>query len=365
MHTTAEYLWVDGAQPTQRIRSKTRIVELNGGPVDPWSFPEWGFDGSSTNQAAGDDSDVTLRPVAVVPDPLRVGGYLVLCETFDDAGLPHASNTRARLRAVLEQAGDDHAPWVGFEQEYTLFADGQPLGFPKDGYPEPQGPYYCGVGADRAFGRKMVEAHTRACLEADLMIYGVNAEVMAGQWEFQIGYRGVAGETADPLTVSDHLWIARWLLHRIGEDFGISASFSNKPVSGDWNGAGNHTNFSTRAMREPGGMSAIRDAIFALQTRHAEHIAEYGAGLADRLTGLHETCSIDEFRSGVADRGASIRVPRQVQERGRGYLEDRRPGANSDPYRVCALLIETICGVSGATATSESPRASAALVGAG
>lgn len=343
MLTTAEYLWIDGAKPTQRIRAKTRVVQAGLG-LDPSSFPEWGFDGSSTNQATGHDSDVIIRPVRVVTNPLKEGGYLVLCETYDPEGLPHPTNTRARLRATLEAGGAQQDPWVGFEQEYTLFDGGAPLGFPEKGYPEPQGPYYCGVGADRAFGREVAEAHAKACIEAGLMIYGINAEVMAGQWEFQIGHRGMEGESADPLTVSDHLWIARWLLHRIAEDFGIVASFANKPVSGDWNGAGNHTNFSTRAMREIGGLDAIQTAIVALRRRHEVHIAEYGAGLGDRLTGLHETCSIDEFRDGVADRGASIRIPRQVAERGRGYMEDRRPGANSDPYRVCALLIETICG---------------------
>jgi glutamine synthetase len=352
MLTTAEYLWIDGAKPTQRIRAKTRIVQAGLG-LDPSSFPEWGFDGSSTNQAAGDDSDVILQPVRVVENPLREGGYLVLCETYDPGCRPHPTNTRARLRATLDVGGKDQEPWVGFEQEYTLFDGGAPLGFPADGYPEPQGPYYCGVGADRAFGRSLVEAHGEACMRAGLMIYGTNAEVMAGQWEFQIGYRGLSGEVADPLTVSDHLWIARWLLHRIGEDHGIVASFANKPVSGDWNGAGNHTNFSTRAMREIGGIAAIRSAILALQLRHGIHVAEYGAGLSDRLTGLHETCSIDEFRGGVADRGASIRIPRQVAERGRGYLEDRRPGANADPYRVTALLIETICGADARAADAD------------
>lgn len=346
----AEYIWLDGASPTPQPRSKTRIVNLAGdGPVAPSDFPAWGFDGSSTYQADGHDSDLTLQPVAVVADPLRdSGGYLVLCEVTQSDGTPHGSNTRARLRQVLEGGAAAEDPWVGFEQEYTLFRDGRPLGFPANGYPAPQGPFYCGVGSDRIHGREFVEAHTQACLDAGLMIYGINAEVMPGQWEFQIGHRGLEEERADPLTVSDHLIFARWLLRRVGEEFDVDPRLDPKPAEGDWNGAGAHTNFSTQAMRRAGGIGAIHEAIRRLAASHDVHVANYGAGLSDRLTGLHETCAIDEFRGGVADRGASIRVPRHVEASGSGYLEDRRPGANCDPYVVCAMLLTTIVGAGAA-----------------
>lgn len=346
MLAQAEYIWLDGAEPTQHVRSKTRILQMSNTTYPSLSnFPDWGFDGSSTNQADGGDSDLVLRPVNFVSDPLRgPGNYLVMCEVLSPDGTPHPTNGRARLRAALANGGAEQDPWIGFEQEYTLFAQGRPLGFPEDGEPPPQGPYYCSVGTDAAFGREVSEAHARACLDAGLMIYGTNAEVMPGQWEFQIGYRGVQGERADPLNVADHLWIGRWLLHRVAEDFGVAVSFDNKPMKGDWNGAGAHTNFSTRATRDPGvGITAISSAINRLEARHEIHIAQYGAGLAERLTGLHETSSIDEFRDGVADRGASIRIPRSVGERGYGYLEDRRPGANCDPYIVAALMVEAIC----------------------
>ncbi|MHC4990115.1 MAG: glutamine synthetase beta-grasp domain-containing protein [Planctomycetota bacterium] len=345
MFGQAEYIWLDGDQPTQQLRSKTRIVTPDDGQVDLSSFPMWSFDGSSTYQADGGDSDCTLQPVAFVRDPIRGdGNYLVLCEVMHADGTPHESNTRARLREVLDAGAAEEEPWVGFEQEYTIFCNERPLGFPERGYPAPQGPFYCGVGSERVYGREFVEAHTKACIDAGLMIYGINAEVMPGQWEFQIGYRDVDGESADPLTVSDHLVIARWLLSRLGEQFGFDPRLDPKPALGDWNGAGAHTNFSTRSMRKAGsGIGSIRQAIGRLADNHDGHIAHYGHGLENRLTGSHETCAIDQFRGGVADRGASIRIPRHVEARGFGYLEDRRPGANCDPYLVCAMLLDTIC----------------------
>lgn len=342
----AEYIWLDGSTPTQKLRSKARIVALTSDePVTISSFPQWSFDGSSTYQASGGDSDLLLEPVNFVADPIRgEGNYLVMCEVFNPNGTPHDTNQRARLRQIMEAGAAAEDPWVGFEQEYTLIKGSNPLGFPETGFPAPQGPYYCSVGSNVAFGRGIVEAHTRACINSGLMIYGINAEVLPGQWEFQIGYRGIEGESADPLNVSDHLWIARWLLYRIAEDFGVVPSFDAKPVKGDWNGSGKHTNFSTESMRDPQtGMTAIKKAIEALSGKHQEHISVYGDGLADRLTGLHETASIHEFKQGVADRGASIRIPQPVALKGYGYIEDRRPAANADPYAVSARILETVC----------------------
>lgn len=342
------YIWIDGAIPTRTLRSKTRMIKHPKGDMTLDDIPEWNFDGSSTNQSSGQHSDLVLQPVRLVNDPvLGTNNYLVLCEVMNPDSSPHTTNTRALLRTLLQQVADQE-PWVGFEQEYTLFEGSTPLGWPKRGYPAPQGPFYCGVGADEVFGRELIEEHAEACMEAELMIYGVNAEVMPGQWEFQIGPRGIPGEPSDPLTISDHLWIARWLLYRLGEEHGITATLHPKPIKGDWNGAGNHTNFSTRAMRDPKtGMQTIHTAIKALEKRHKAHIAVYGAGLEQRLTGRHETANINTFSAGVGNRGASIRIPCSVEKQGCGYLEDRRPGANADPYEVSAVLLETIClGVS-------------------
>lgn len=343
------YIWIDGSCPTQTLRSKVKILAVpdKEKKLLPKDCPQWNFDGSSTYQASGHDSDLILKPVCIVNDPiLGKGNFLALCEVLNPDSTPHSTNKRAKLVELMEKVRDEHDPWIGFEQEYTLFSGQQPFGWPERGYPAPQGPFYCGVGADEVFGRPLVEHHAKACIDAGIMIYGINAEVMPGQWEFQIGYRGIEGESADPLTVSDHLWLARWLLYRLGEDYNVSAKLHPKPVKGDWNGAGKHTNFSTKATRDPkNGMAAIEKAIKALSERHKEHIAVYGADLELRLTGKHETADISQFNAGVGDRGASIRIPRPVALKGYGYLEDRRPGANANPYEVATVLVETICGV--------------------
>lgn len=347
-YTLAEYIWIDGTVPTRFLRSKGRAVNFGKTPKIE-DFPQWSFDGSSTMQAEGGDSDCLLQPVSYVSDPVRgEGNFLVMCEVLNPDGSPHESNSRAQLREVLEAGAGKQEPWLGFEQEYTLFNKGRrsPLGWPEHGFPAPQGPYYCGVGADEAFGREVAEAHAEACLDAGIMYYGLNAEVMPGQWEFQIGYRGDDSEDAGALSICDQTWIARWLLYRVAEEFEISATLDNKPVKGDWNGAGMHTNFSTKDTRDKAkGQAAIDAAMEALEKKHVEHIALYGAGLEARLTGEHETCNINTFKVGTADRGCSIRIPAPVAEKGYGYFEDRRPGANADPYLVAARLCTTVAGI--------------------
>lgn len=332
----AEYIWIDGQKPTAKLRSKTKIIE--GEQHNVADLPVWSFDGSSTYQAEGKKSDLILKPVRLVQNPLRPDGrdVLVLCEVMNPDGTPHPSNTRAQLRGIAEKTAHEEA-WFGLEQEYTLFEGNRPLGWPDHGFPAPQGGYYCGVGSDEVFGRELVESHAEACIRAGIHIVGTNAEVMPAQWEFQIGPLG-------PLDIGDEMWLARWLLYRMGEDLGISATLHPKPVKGDWNGAGCHTNFSTKTMRAPGGIKAIDAAMERLAARHDAHIAVYGAHNVERLTGLHETAPITTFRWGVSDRGASIRIPLQATIEGRGYFEDRRPAANCDPYEVCRVMLETVLG---------------------
>jgi len=326
----AEYVWIDG---DGGLRSKTTTVTKQ--VKDIKELRVWDFDGSSTNQALGHDSDVYLRPAAIFKDPFRGGdNILVLAETYNSDGTPNKTNFRHHANKSMELAIKE-VPWFGIEQEYTLFdADGSPYGWPKGGFPGPQGPYYCGVGTGKVFARDLIEAHYRACLYAGVNISGINAEVMPSQWEFQVG-------PCEGISMGDHLWMARYLLNRIAEMWGIKVSFHPKPLQGDWNGAGCHTNYSTKAMREPGGLKKIEEAIEKLSKRHAEHIIVYGEDNDLRLTGRHETGHISNFSSGVANRGASIRIPRHVAGVGYGYLEDRRPASNIDPYRVTSIIVET------------------------
>ena len=213
----------------------------------------------------------------------------------------------------------------------------RPYGWPTNGFPGPQGPYYCGVGAGKVFCRDIVEAHYKACLNAGIKISGTNAEVMPAQWEFQVG-------PCTGIEMGDHLWVARFLLSRVAEEFGAKISFHPKPIPGDWNGAGLHSNFSSAEMRIEGGMKHIVAAIKKLEGRHKEHIAVYGDDNDMRLTGRHETGSIDTFTYGVANRGASIRIPRECGHKGYGYFEDRRPASNADPYQITGIMMETIFG---------------------
>lgn len=328
-----EYIWLDGSKPSQGLRSKTKIVSNFSGKLE--DCPMWSFDGSSTEQAEGRSSDCLLKPVAIYPDPGRINGYLVMTEVLNPDRTPHESNGRAQID------DDDNDFWFGFEQEYFLWdpVTNMPPGFPEGGYPAPQGPYYCSVGVKNAFGREIVEEHLDLCLEAGLNVEGINAEVATGQWEFQIFAKGAAD-------AGDQIWVARYILERLGEKYGLGVNWHPKPIKGDWNGSGMHINFSNTLLRTAGSKEAYDKVCEAFRPVIKEHIAVYGAYNDQRLTGRHETQSIDKFSFGVSDRGASIRIPIGTVENGyKGWLEDRRPASNADPYKAAARIIKTVKGV--------------------
>jgi glutamine synthetase len=337
-----EYIWLDGGE-TQSLRSKTRVLTLRS-EEDNWKLslkdiPMWTFDGSSTNQADSENSELVLRPVFACVDSNRENGVMVLCDVLNADMTPHESNHRARLLDSMIKHGKSE-PFIGFEQEY-FFTDGcSMLGWP-DNREEmrPQGPYYCGVGEGSVAGRNLAELHLTSCINSGLSIVGVNAEVALGQWEYQVG-----GPNVNAVAACDHLWVSRFILQRISELQNVGVTFDPKPVSGDWNGSGLHANFSTKTMREPGGISLINKACEELGTEANLQLAKesYGEGLERRLTGQHETCNIDEFKFGVGDRTASIRIPIAVSRTGAGYFEDRRPNSNADPYRVLNTLLNSV-----------------------
>ena len=325
-----EYIWLDGFKPTQSLRSKTRIERDFSGKIE--DCPMWSFDGSSTQQAEGNDSDCLLKPVAIYPDPDRSNGYLVMTEVLNADGTPHESNGRATID------DDDNDFWFGFEQEYFLNdpTTNLPLGFPENGYPSPQGQYYCSVGAKNAFGRDIVEDHLDQCLEAGINVEGINAEVATGQWEYQVFAKGAKN-------AGDQVWVARYLAERNAEKWGVSIDLHPKPIKGDWNGSGMHANFSNEVMRTKGGEELFNKICEAFDGKNIKkHMDVYGAHNEERLTGLHETQSIDKFSYGVSDRGASIRIPIGTVEDGWvGRLEDRRPASNGDPYKIASVIVST------------------------
>jgi len=363
-----EYVWLDGNQP-QQLRSKTKVVALSGikkflATERSWDLPKWSFDGSSTKQAKagkGENTDCILKPVFSCFDPFRGDNHhyresellgrfqIVFCEVLNPDGTLHPTNKRGELREFMKKnkmmdSKDnlEKANWFGWEQEYTLttkpnFKEGEglPLGFRPKEEPRPQGDYYCGVGADNITGRRIVEEHLEKCVEAGLDISGINAEVMLGQWEYQIG----------PLTSlegSDQLWISRYILQRVAEENGVKVSFHPKPKTGDWNGSGCHVNFSTPEMRGEGGIELIKDSVDKLALTHKEHMDVYGQHNDKRMTGEHETSSIDDFSYGYSTRDTSIRIPAQSSLDGKGYFEDRRPASNCDPYSVALRMLQTV-----------------------
>lgn len=339
----AEYIWIDG---NGELRSKTKAIDMHGPP------PEWGFDGSSTEQAIGDSSDCILKPVKWRKDPIRnTPCIMVLCEVYDAEGNPDKNNYRAKAVEVYNSCRDKF-PLFGIEQEYTLKKYKTYLGWEvKSGLlaPPKQGPFYCGVGEGKEYGAKVAETHMFGCLAAQLKWSGKNAEVMPGQWEFQVG-------PSMPIDLADDLWLARYLLHKVAARNGYVVSFDAKPHP-KLNGAGAHTNFSTQAMRAEGGLihciSAAqalgRDVCGGMQVESGQKVCTtkfpegYGTRYKERLTGEHETCSHEEFKYGVADRTASVRIPLHVKEKGAGYIEDRRPCADADPYRVVTYIMEVAC----------------------
>lgn len=346
-----EYIWLDS---DNEFRSKTKIIYSNETPkLD--NLPIWNYDGSSTGQASGTDSEIFLHPVTMFKDPFRKNhtAFLVWCTCYDKNKNPLNNSHRIKALEIFDKHIDQE-PWFGIEQEYFIVDPKTklPLGFSNDQIPvlpcgssiasntkcapEPQGKYYCGVGINRVFLREIPENHMEYCLYAGIKICGINAEVAPDQWEYQIG-------PCVGIEAGDHLWVSRYILNRVAEAFGLLISYHPKPlgVNSDWNGSGCHTNFSTKDMRNENGIEFINQAIERLSLNHKLHMESYGEHNRERMSGLHETSSYDVFTCGRANRGASVRIPNSVLEESKGYFEDRRPASNCDPYLVTSLIMTT------------------------
>ena len=335
MKIKLEYVWLDGYKPEPNLRSKVKIVEydkVKNAFLDG-NFPMWNFDGSSTNQAETGNSDCLLKPVRhYMPStfPLENNTVYVLCEVLNPDGTPHESNKRSQITEGYEDL------WFGFEQEYFIREEinGNILGH-KRNILKGQGEYYCGVGHNVA-GRSFVDEHLNMCLNYGIDITGINAEVALGQWEYQVFSQG-------KLKGGDDLWITRYFLYKVAEKYNYHIELHPKPLShGEWNGSGLHTNFSTDKMRHEGNEEYFMALFNAFESRHDEHIKAYGSNNNLRLTGEYETQSINKFSWGVSDRGASIRVPQDTAKEWKGYVEDRRPGSNADPYKIIREIVKSL-----------------------
>ena len=335
-----DYVWLDGYK-TKNMRMKTRYY--NGYELDIQDVPVWGFDGSSTEQAEGKNSDCILEPVKLYRDASDPMGmtHIVLCEVMNGDGTPHATNSRSRMRQVIEECGGldkvSKDMMFGIEQEYVIFdkKTGRPSGWPDNGFPPPQGRYYCGVGGDCVEHQDLIDEHASICNRAGIPIQGTNAEVMLSQWEYQVG-------PANAIDVCDHLWVARYILEKMAAKEDLYIRLDPKPIAGDWNGSGAHINFSSEFMRNTSSIEDLEAMCSELGKYKSEMIAMYGNDNQLRLTGKHETAHIDDYSWGVSDRGASIRIPATTAANGRGHLEDRRPAANIDPYEAVSAITKYV-----------------------
>jgi glutamine synthetase len=336
MKVKLEYVWVDGYNPEPNLRSKVKIVDFESIKEqlrEDKKVPIWNFDGSSTNQAKTGSSDCILNPVRIYTKkmfPLENSTVYVLCEVLNPDGTPHKTNERSK---IAEEFSD---LWFGFEQEYFIMEkpSGDILGHNRR-FLEGQGKYYCGVGSN-VVGRDFVEEHLEMCLNYGIDITGINAEVALGQWEYQVFSKGKHKG-------GDDLWMTRYFLFKMGEKYGYHIELHPKPLThGEWNGSGLHTNFSTDMMRNEGNEKYFMALFNAFESRHQDHIKAYGSNNNLRLTGEYETQSIDKFSWGVSDRGASIRVPQDTAKEWKGYVEDRRPGSNADPYKIIREIVKSL-----------------------
>jgi len=325
------YVFIGG---NNELRSKTKTLPKKIYKVS--DLPEWNYDGSSTNQASGNYSEIIIKPQRIFKDPFNpTDGLLVLCDSYTPDNVYHKTNTRYIANEIFNKKLSDK-PWYGLEQEFFVMKKGTniPLGFPDFGFPEPQGKYYCSVGSSNCIGRNILETFYKAALFAGIKISGTNVEVAPSQFEYQVG-------PCEGIESGDHLWMSRYILLRVSEIFDVDINFEPKPVKGDWNGSGCHTNYSTKQMREDNGIEYILNAIKKLEDNHEYMVNIYGnENNKERLTGKHETAYWNKFSWGYGHRGATIRVGNDVKKNGKGYFEIRAVSSDCDPWIVTSEIFK-------------------------
>ena len=337
--TVAEYIWLDA---NKKFRSKVRTIHHENFTVTQYS--DWDYDGSSTGQADGNSSEITIRPVFICDNPLSnfcdnkyVYSKLVLCETLNVDGTPTNSNTRASAHEIFSlPICENVKPWFGLEQEYFITDNTPGVGAGVGAALSPMeetSEHYCGVGRGVVY-RNIAEEHMAACIKARINISGMNAEVSQNQWEFQIG-------PSVGIKASDELLMARFILERIAEKYGKVICYDPKPFA-NINGSGCHTNFSTSVMRSDGGIKEIYRVIRNMENNHADNIKLYGANNEKRLSGKYETSDYTKFTWDIGHRGVSVRINNRTHSNGFGYFEDRRPAANMDPYLVTSAIMANV-----------------------
>jgi glutamine synthetase len=344
-----EYIWIDGFG---ELRSKIRV---NKEYIDQYNLDSyiWNYDGSSCNQAATEDSEVILKPVAIYNNPFiekskDYESFLLLCDSVDKNGNSVVGTNYQYANKIFENERVKNANfWFGIEQEYFFIDTTTNLPYDFKPYQKNkhllQGKYYCGVGGNSIYSkqRQIAEKHMMICLSINIPISGINAEVAPNQWEYQVGpCIGIKG--------AHDLWISRYVLKKIAEQYDSDVTFHPKPIRSPefeecWNGSGAHINVSTKDTRSENGLDTIYQYMKLLKSTHQDHLEVYGKDNEYRLTGDHETGNINEFTFGIGTRNTSIRIPNQIAFDKKGYFEDRRPSSNVDPYLACGIIAKTIC----------------------
>jgi glutamine synthetase len=336
MDTIVEYIWLDS---DYNFRSKTRILSRKL-VVDICQIPEWNYDGSSTNQASTEKSEIVLKPVFLCNDPFRYNNHkIVYCGTYDLSGVPLSNNHFDRADDVFHFINTCHyRPWFGMEQEFVILDEstGLPINYDEND----DSKHYCSIDNYSKRERDIMEDFMKRAMHSELNICGINAEVSPGQWEFQIG-------PCEGITIGHHVMMARYILSRVAHRFSCRIDYSPKPLGENKNGSGCHVNYSTTFTRlgdeKRSGLDFIYKYIESLSKVHSEMIKCYGDENEKRLSGNCETAHYNEFTHSVGGRNTSIRIANNVFIKKCGYFEDRRPAANCDPYLVSSLMFYHTC----------------------